>query len=808
MLARLSICLLALLLAVAPAAAQQNEPSQPFSETSDAWQRSLEQVRQEVRGIPPTPERVAQLEQNLNEVIAAAVEAEREAEAALAPLRQELDALGPPPGEDAPPELPEITEARQEIQEEIALYEARMRQAQLAETQASTLLREISRAQQQELTERLLQRLPSPLQPQTWLNALSEAVTVAERALAAPIDWAREAHAPADRPGHYLLALLAFLVATIVAWPLRLFLKRRFGRDPEASDPSYARRLLAVVVDGTADALLPLLALAALAGALIGQDLLTGTFAALIDAAIRALAVFLLISGLCRAALSPSLPAWRIVPTSAEGAVALARRITLFVMVLALFVFAWQTMEATVSPLPGPLTSVFLLISVTVIAVLVMGLLPSRFWPDSSTLGSNYWPAVRVLLWLLLAAAPAVALAGYAFLGAYLLSRIIFVALLLGGMLLLRALLREGVGQLLASEGRWFPAVSRYTGLREQGARVLLFWLSLAIDVALALGFVYLLLNLVGVPSALLNLWTTELLTGFEVGGLTISPVDFVLAVAIFLLALAVTGVVKRLLSDKLLPQTRLDIGVRHSIVAASGYVGVILALLLGIAAMGLDLSNIAIIAGALSVGIGFGLREVVNNFVSGLLLLIERPIKVGDWIVTGGHEGMVKRISVRATEIETFDRASVILPNSELITLPVTNWTHKNRVARIIVQVGVAYGSDTQLVHDLLLGCAREHPDVLEMPAPYVLFKNFGESALEFELRVYVRDTDFFLTVGSDLHFAVDKAFRENGVTIPFPQRDLHVINWPRGAAAPGSGPAAASAPGQAEAGPEGGET
>ncbi|WP_162906862.1 DUF3772 domain-containing protein [Algihabitans albus] len=806
MFARLAFCAFALFVLLTPLSALAEQQARSFDEISASWHETLDAVREELSGTPPSPTRTTELQNDLNALIAEADAAERRAQNALTPLGQEREALGPPPAEGEPEERPEITEARQNIQERIAVFESRLRQAQLAETQANVLLRDISRAQQEELTAELLTLFPSPLEPQTWLDAFGEAVTVVGHALAAPLEWYGQAPALTSRPGPYFLALLAFLLAGVLAWPVRLFLKGRFGRDPAISDPSYTRRLLAVVVDGAADALLPLLALAALAGALIGQGLLTGHFAELIDSGLRALAFFLLVAGLARAALSPKLPAWRIVPTSPDGAVALANGITAFAAANALFTFGWDTIGITMSPMPEALASVFLLIAITVVTILLMGLLPSRFWPEAKGIGSSYWPAARLLIWLLLAAAPLTALAGYAFMGGFLLSRLMFFALLLGGLLLLRAILREGLEQLLTPEGGWFEGVTRSSGLSEQGARVLLFWVSLAIDAALVLGSLYMLLNLLGVPSALLNLWTREIVTGFEIGGLTISPLDFVLAVIVFLLALATTGIVKRLLSDRLLPQTRLDIGVRHSIVAASGYVGVILALLLGVAALGLDLSNIAIIAGALSVGIGFGLREVVNNFVSGLLLLIERPVKVGDWIVTAGHEGMVKHISVRATEIETFDRASVILPNSELVTQPVTNWTHKNRVARTTVKVGVAYGSDTQLVHDLLLSCAQEHPDVLDTPAAYVLFRNFGDSALEFELRAYVRDTDYYLRVGSDLHFAVDRVFREHKISIPFPQRDLHIVTAPGQAIAPGSGPAAAMAPRGGEVGPEGG--
>jgi potassium efflux system protein len=205
-------------------------------------------------------------------------------------------------------------------------------------------------------------------------------------------------------------------------------------------------------------------------------------------------------------------------------------------------------------------------------------------------------------------------------------------------------------------------------------------------------------------------------------------------------------------------------------------YVGLAIALLLAIAAVGVDLSNIAIIAGALSVGIGFGLQNIVNNFVSGLILLIERPVKVGDWILVGNYEGYVKQINVRATEIETFQRAAIIVPNSEIISGAVTNWTYKDSYGRAEVKVGVAYGSDVDKVMQILLDCLHKHEAVLDHPAPYVLFKGFGDSSLDFEARGYIGDVAWRIFIESELRVAINRAFAEAGIEIPFPQRDLHL--------------------------------
>jgi len=186
------------------------------------------------------------------------------------------------------------------------------------------------------------------------------------------------------------------------------------------------------------------------------------------------------------------------------------------------------------------------------------------------------------------------------------------------------------------------------------------------------------------------------------------------------------------------------------------------------ISAAGIDLSNLALVAGALSLGIGFGLQNVVSNFVSGLILLAERPFKVGDWIVAGDTSGTVKKISVRATEIETFQRQSVILPNSNLINNAVGNWTHRNKLGRVEIKVGVAYGSDVKQVHAILLEIARSHPLVLKNPEPFVVFLNFGPAALEFELRFFLADILNANVVQNDIRFAILETFERERIEIP----------------------------------------
>ena len=174
--------------------------------------------------------------------------------------------------------------------------------------------------------------------------------------------------------------------------------------------------------------------------------------------------------------------------------------------------------------------------------------------------------------------------------------------------------------------------------------------------------------------------------------------------------------------------------------------------------------------------GVGFGLQSIVNNFVSGLILLAERPIKTGDWVTTSDGEGYVKKISVRSTEISTFDNATVIVPNSELITNSVTNWTHDGNEGRIIIPIGVSYDSDPHRVREILLDCATRHPLVLHDPSPVVYFADFGASSLDFQLRCYLPDINYGLSTKSELRFMILSELRAAGIEIPFPQRDVHI--------------------------------
>ncbi len=263
----------------------------------------------------------------------------------------------------------------------------------------------------------------------------------------------------------------------------------------------------------------------------------------------------------------------------------------------------------------------------------------------------------------------------------------------------------------------------------------------------------------------------------FNVGSLTIEFSQILASISAFIIVFYFFKLVRWFLRERVFKTVNVTVAGSEAVVAIVGYIGFSFAIVASLNALGVQSENLAIVAGALSVGIGFGLQTIFSNFVSGLIILFERPVRVGDWVILGnGLEGHIKKVNMRSTEVITLERSSVLIPNSNLLSDTITNWTLNDNIGRLDINVGVAYGSDMELVKEVLLNTAAEHPKLRRFPVPRVLFRDFGDSSLDMTLRFFLININDRHQVASDIRFAIDKAFRDNNINIPFPQRDLHL--------------------------------
>jgi small-conductance mechanosensitive channel len=351
---------------------------------------------------------------------------------------------------------------------------------------------------------------------------------------------------------------------------------------------------------------------------------------------------------------------------------------------------------------------------------------------------------------------------------------------LLVGWLLLR-IPTEIFDGLDEGNAQWQKKLRKRLGIEDGKLVPGLIWLRLvhAAVVFLLMGLA--LLHLWGMSSQSMKLMLTKFMNGIQIGNFTLEPMRILAGLLSLAVLISLTHLIKNSLANHWLKRTNMTRGAKETTVTIAGYVGLILSILISLSVAGIQFTNLAIIAGALSVGIGFGLQNIVNNFVSGLILLFERPIRKGDWIRVGTTEGYVRDINIRSTVIQTFDRSDIIVPNSELISNQVTNMMLSNQYGRVIIPISVAYGSDPEKVIATLRAVGEANPAVLREHGELkiqVFFRGFAESALSFELRCLIKDVEKQMVVTSELNIAIEKAFRAAKIDMPYPQRTIHIAS------------------------------
>lgn len=698
----------------------------------------------------------------------------------LAEIETQVKALGPVPGKDAAPEASNIAEQRKVLGGQQAEIDGLMKQARVLILRGDQIAARIEEVRRTRLTDRLFERSMSILDPKLWIGAAKALPAEYETAATRAKEWFAAVSQSVEVEQRATVALLLCLALITGIFLAHRWLSRYFTQTKANSSDNGAllrlQRAKAALRDSILDAVALPLAVYGVIEILSSFDFLADQAHKSALAVLAAVTLYATGSALANALLRPATPALRILNISDETA-SRFYAYSIYGLLIAAIGAALNIVHRSLDAPRLLLTATSALMAGLIAIVIIRALMKTRqAVEEGKEEPAPNW--MRLLLWIVATVILGSVLTGYNWLASFLTSRLVHAAIVIASAYVVLSLINAYFDESLKAHTKRGRSFASTVGVRTQ---------SLELAAALFAGAARVLVFIVAIFLIVGN-WGTSLTDlaasfdraslGIEFGKIKISLYDISASVLVLLVGFYLSRILQRWLANTVLPRTSLDQSLKNSVATIAGYIGVIAAISLALARLGLNLENIALVAGALSVGIGFGLQAIVSNFVSGLILLTERPVKVGDMVSVKGSEGYVRRISVRSTEVETFDRASVIIPNSELITSAVTNWTHKNQIARIAIKVGVSYDSDVEKVREILLHEAQQHPRVMKNPEPIVFFMNFGDSALNMELRCIVDSVSVMLGTKSDLHFAILKAFRENGIDIPFPQQEMRIVD------------------------------
>jgi small-conductance mechanosensitive channel len=748
--------LAAALLLIASAVFERNAWAESGEEPSvEEIKKSLDEIEAAVDSEDITAETLAGFRDTLN----SSADILRKKIDWLEPRAQEagdrLKELGPAPAKDAPAESPEIASQRKELTEQFNDVDGELKQARVLTVRTGQLGDRVAQKRHALYANELFARSPSVLDPTFWTDVY-RALPIELRSIEALLDAWSEHH---TRPRWAAAALIIIIVIALAFALTRWWLPRLIG---EPSNTRSAKAWAALWVFAWFAIRMPLAGFAALL-ALTTFGLLTVRVEQIAQGIVAGMAAAAFGHGVARGLLAPEHPHRRLVQEDDETASCFCNHLVWSSRALGLLIVLQVVHKTLFAPLIITVATNALFAAVTAAFLLHLVIRLGRIKKNrGDALIAAAWAHPLGLLMALLIVVALVA--GYAGVAAFISLRVIVAAAVFGALFLLLVITQTLFGSINEQTAKG-QMLAESLGINARTLGLSGSLLSALIRVLLIVSAFLLIIGPWEVSTADLFDTVRNIPFGFKIGEIRVSFQAILAAIVVLVLLLVVVRLMQRWLERELLPRTALEPSLQLSIVTIFGYVGAITAIAFALTGLGFDLQKIALIAGALSVGIGFGLQSIVSNFVSGLILLTERPIRVGDSIVVKGEEGWVRRVRVRATEIETFDRASVIIPNSEFITGVVKNWTRANRLGRIVIKVGVGYETDPDRVRDILTDIANAHPQVVQTPPPAAFLVAFGETALEFELRCVVAEVEKGLSVRSDLHYAIIQKFREAGI-------------------------------------------
>ena len=674
--------------------------------------------------------------------------------ARIATLRAQIAALGPPPAEGVP-EVEEIAQRRAVLAEQLVTLQAPGLAAEEAYRRADGLIAEIDRVVRERQADQLLKLWPAPINPANWAEAVIGLTDTGVRI------WEETAEKWADTKARtafgdnvpFILLLLALAVGLLVygrSWVQ--------GLSSRLQDRASLRgRKILALFASLGEIAFPLVGILCVLLALSLTEMQGEVGARLVDAA-GDLALYVILAAWLAGQVFPRGLSGGPFGLPSERRAEARYNSVLMAVLLGLDGMRFAAMDAqsysegTTSVVSFPLLAVSGLLLFRMGQLLHRHLLRERREGEASSYGMQLIGFLGRGAMLVGMAGPVLGAIGYIPAASALIYPAMLSLFVVGLLLVLQELVSDIYGGITRSDGD--PAEALVPVL----ANFALALLSLPVF-ALIWG---------ARPSDLTELWT-RFREGFALGDTRISPTNFLIFATVFALGYLLTRLFQGGLRNSILPRTSLDQGGQKAILSGVGYIGIFLAAVAAINAAGINLAGLAIVAGALSVGIGFGLQTVVSNFVSGIILLIERPVSEGDWIEVGTTQGIVKSISVRSTRIQTFDRSDVIVPNSDLISGRVTNWTRFNLTGRVIVPISVPLSADSRKVEALLREIAEAQPLAILQPPPIVALVGFGAETMNFEIRLILRDVNFQLQVRSEVNHQIAARFAAEGI-LPMP--------------------------------------
>ncbi|ARP98474.1 DUF3772 domain-containing protein [Pseudorhodoplanes sinuspersici] len=689
----------------------------------------------------------------------------------LADVDTRLKQLGNPPEDGEPKEDANLVVERTRLKERHAALDGTLKQARVLALRVESISERITERRRALFTQELLGRTSSALDPSFWAQAAKAAPDGLRGAVLLVQGWMDHVRA-ATTVGTVVaasFALLAFLIC--VGLILRWLGQHDFR--PRELGTRFAKSFFAMIslmrIAITAPAIVAGAILILNAFGLVPERMIHIAFSLAVAVGIAAFG-----RGVAFGLFAPDDPERRLLVIHDDTARLISSKLVWAARVLGVVVFINVLLRAVIAPVSLTIAT-SAIFSVVIAGILCHFLfIVGRSHEQDDEVGGAGW--LRAGGWLLVIGIAAALVTGFIGLAAFLAGRFLTALGLIGALYIFLVFIDALFTEVLTASTPRGRAVANFFGLRPRSIELIGTLLSAAIRLILILVVLLPLLGPWGIFAADFFGVVRDATFGFRIGDVTISLSTIFGAFATIVIGILATRAVQRWLQTSFLPRTALDPSLQHSISTIFSYLGIIAAISFALAQLGVDFQKITLVAGALSIGIGFGLQSVVSNFVSGLILLAERPIRVGDIINVKGEEGRVRYIHVRATEIETGDRASVIIPNSELITQVVKNRTHIDTFARVSVPIGVAYDSDVAKVRDTLMQIAKDHPHVMQSPAPTVFLTGFGDSAINFELGWLVRNIGDAAGVKSDICFSILEKFREQGIDIPYPRRDIRI--------------------------------